>query len=136
PPRYSDVLKEKVLALHKFIQKWNALEGEEARRLKEALDQKGPAADQTLVMKAMERKFGFIPLYQKYGRDIRSLIDKEIYPHQPHWGNMTVDISGNQPTIWHDLGGWSLAKDPDSPGEEMNAAQKFGYVYFVLYRAL
>ncbi|HTL47840.1 MAG TPA: hypothetical protein VL688_07230, partial [Verrucomicrobiae bacterium] len=78
--------------------------------------------------------YDFASLYQRYGREIRGLIDKELYPEQPHWGNVTIDMSGKLPTTWHDLGGWRLGNDPDTG--PLTREQKFGYTYFVLYKAL
>ena len=123
PARYGDLLKEKIQTL------WTLIQSQQSQT---------PVEGQVIQANFPPESFGeFAAMYQKYGRELRSLIDKELYPHQPHWGNMSVDLKANQPTTWHDLGGWTLGKDPElAESDQLNAAQKFGYTYFVLYMAL
>ena len=67
--------------------------------------------------------------YVRYGRELRSLIDQDLYPGGPHTGNMEVDLEGPEPTTWYDVGNWRS-------GEGMTEFQRFGYVYLTLAYAV
>ncbi|MEK6732083.1 MAG: hypothetical protein AABY55_00500 [Candidatus Omnitrophota bacterium] len=77
------------------------------------------------IAREVGKKYDFGGLYRAYGKALRLLNDAGFYPQDPHTGNMALDLSGEKPTIWYDVGMWKVAAD-------LTKAQRLAYRYWTL----
>ncbi|MBN1687567.1 MAG: hypothetical protein JW893_00545, partial [Candidatus Omnitrophica bacterium] len=127
-PLMNAVLVQGVGRLWKAVEQ--ALPEERARTFSDALlKRKGTVFNPANVIKRVASDYQFDEFYERYGRELRSLVDRKLIPHDPHMGNMAVDFSGKRPTVWYDLGGWQVL-------DQLTGPQAFGYVYHAFTYAI
>jgi hypothetical protein len=102
---------------------------------------KATSVDRGKIYEELAEEFDFQADIEKYGRELRELVkatkeefskfDRKdvtpegLYPNSAHFANVSIDIEGNDPTVWYDLGGWWEAKD-------VTKEAAFGYIYHAL----
>lgn len=79
-------------------------------------------ADQ--ILKRVAKDYDLASFYWGYGLLLYE-ITRDFFPKDPQMGNVAVDLEGNEPPIWYDMGSWRERR-------LLSPAQSLAYRYYVL----